>query len=226
MARESASSQGKPRSDRVRLRRFHKRGKYDRESLNRILDAIPVCSVGYVFDGQPYVTPTLQWREGDHVYWHGSSASRMLRAVESAEVCLTVYALDGFVMARSGFHHSTNYRSAMLLGTAHKVEDLADKEARMREMVEGLFPGRWDGLRAVSKKELQSTTVMGMPIDEASAKIRTGPPADDEEDYQLPIWGGVIPVRMVVDEPVPDPRNLQEVNPPQHVLDFRLDPKD
>lgn len=225
MARSTPSAQ-KPRSDRVRARRLHKRAKYDRESIDRILDAMPVCSVGYVFDGQPYVTPTLQWREGDHVYWHGSSASRMLRAVDSAKVCLTVYALDGFVVARSGFHHSTNYRSAMLLGTARKVERLEDKEARMREMVEGLFPGRWDVLRAVTKKELKATTVMGMSIDEASAKIRTGQPIDDQEDYQLPIWAGVIPVRMTVGKPVADPRNCEGVSVPRHVRDFRLDEGD
>ncbi len=211
-----------PPSERVRLRRRRNRGGYDATTIYPILDAMPMCSVGYVFDGQPYVTPTLQWREGDHIYWHGSSASRMLRAVETAEVCLTVAILDGFVMARSGFHHSTNYRSVMMLGTASKVANSDDKEARLKSLVEGLFPGRWDLLRPPTAKEMRATTVMTMPIDEASSKIRSGPPDDAKEDYALPIWGGVIPVRMEVAEPVPDPRNLSGLGPPDHILDFRL----
>ena len=209
-------------TDRVRLRRLHHRGRYDRGTIHSILDEMPMCSVGYVFKAQPYVAPTLQWREGDHVYWHGSSASRMLRNVEEAEVCLTVAITDGFVMARSGFHHSTNYRSAMLFGIAHKVADPSDKEARLRAMVEGLFPGRWDTLRPATEKELKATTVMSLAIDEASAKIRSGPPVDDEEDYALPIWAGVIPVRMEVGAPVPDPRNMDGVAPPDHILNFKL----
>ena len=211
-----------PASDRVRLRRRHDRGGYDATTIYPILDAMPLCSVGYVFDGQPYVTPTLQWREGDRVYWHGSSASRMLRAVDEAQVCVTVAILDGFVLARSGFHHSINYRSAMLLGTARKVSDPDEKAARLKIFVDGAFPGRWDMLRPATDQEIKATTVMSMSIGEASSKIRTGPPGDDEEDYALPIWAGVIPVRMSVSNPVPDPRNIEGVEPPGHVLDFRL----
>ncbi len=211
-----------PPGNRVRLRRRRDRGGYDASTIYPILDATPMCSVGYVFDGQPYVTPTLQWREGDRIYWHGSSASRMLRTVESAEVCLTVAILDGFVMARSGFNHSTNYRSVMMLGTARKVTGREEKEARLKTFVEGLFPGRWDLLRPPTSKEMRATMVMTMPIDEASSKIRSGPPGDDEADYALPVWGGVIPVRMAVLEPVPDPRNPGGVGPPDHVLGFRL----
>ena len=211
------------RSDRVRLRRRRDRGGYDATTIYPILDAMPMCSVGYVFEGHPYVTPTLQWREGDHIYWHGSSASRMLRAVETAEVCLTVAILDGFVMARSGFNHSTNYRSVMMLGTARKVADGDEKEARLKTFVDKLFPGRWHLLRPPTAKEIRATTVMTMPISEASSKIRSGPPGDNEEDYALPIWGGVIPVCMTVHEPVPDPRNLAGVSAPDHVLNFRLD---
>lgn len=222
MANATGSST-RPPSGRVRLRRNWQRGEYDRESIDAILDAMPACSVGYVFDGQPYVTSTMQWREKDHVYWHGSSASRMLRAVDSAAVCLTVSILDGFVLARSGFNHSTNYRSAMLLGTAQRVVKAVDKEARLREMVEGLFPGRWDMLRPATAKEVKATTVMGMRIDEASAKIRAGPPMDDEEDANLPVWAGIIPVEMSVREPLADPRCPEGVAPPRHVLDFRLD---
>ena len=211
-----------PPSDRVRLRRRRDRGGYDATTIYPILDSMPMCSVGYVFDGQPYVTPTLQWREGAHIYWHGSSASRMLGAVETAEVCLTVAILDGFVMARSGFNHSTNYRSVMMLGTARKVANHEEKEARLKTFVDRLFPGRWDLLRPPTAKEMRATTVMTMPIAEASSKIRSGPPGDNEADYALPIWGGVIPVRMEVLEPVPDPRNLKDAVPPDHVLDFRL----
>ena len=211
-----------PASDRVRLRRRPDRGGYDAAAIHPILDAMPLCSVGYVFDGQPYVTPTLQWREGGHVFWHGSSASRMLRAVEEAEVCLTVAILDGFVLARSGFHHSINYRSAMLLGTARRVSDPAEKEARLRNFVDGLTPGRWDMLRPATGQEMKATTVMTMPIDEASSKIRTGPPGDDEEDYALPIWAGVIPVRTEILPPEPDPRNIEGVEPPDHAVNFRL----
>ncbi len=211
-----------PSTDRVRLRRQHGRGAYDKTTIHTILDAMPMCSVGYVFDGRAYVTPTFQWREGDHVYWHGSSASRMLRAVEAAEVCLTVAVLDGLVVARSGFHHSVNYRSAMLLGNARQVVDRDDKEARLKTFVDGLFPERWDALRPATAQELRATVVMTMPIDEASAKIRTGPPVDDEEDYVLPIWAGVIPVRLQVLDPVPDPRNIAGIEPPDHVVSRRL----
>ena len=191
-------------------------------SVHAILDASPMCSVGYVFDGQPYVTPTLQWREGDHVYWHGSSASRMLRQSNQADVCLSVSILDGFVMARSGMHHSANYRSVMLVGVARKVEDAGEKEARLRTFVDGLFPGRWDLLRPATEQELKATTILSMPIDEACAKVRTGQPVDDDEDYELPIWAGVIPVRTHTLAPEPDPRNLDGLAAPDHVTGFRF----
>ena len=161
-----------------------------RRQSTRILDAMPICSVGYVFNGQPYVTPTLQWREGEHMYWHGSSASRMLETVDEADVCVTVTLIDGFVMARSAFHHSANYRSVMALGRARKVTDRDEKEARLKVFVDGLFPGRWDILRPMNPQEFKATTVLSLPLSEASAKIRTGGPKDDEEDYALPIWAG------------------------------------
>ena len=209
-------------SARVRLRRLYGRGRYDAATIYAILDAMPMCSVGYVFDGHPYVTATLQWREDERVYWHGSSASQMLRAVDQAKVCVNVSILDGFVMARSGFHHSTNYRSVMLFGTATKVADPDEKEARLKAFVEMQFPGRWGILRPPSAQELKATTVMSLPIREASAKIRTGPPIDDEEDYALPIWAGVIPVKVEVLPPEPDPRNLEGVAAPDHVRAFRF----
>ena len=180
------------------MKRLPKRGHYDRATIHAILDAGFVCHVGYAIGGQPYVTPTAYWREGDAVYWHGSSASRMLRTLETgADCCLTVTHLDGLVLARSAFRHSLNYRSVMLFGKPRKVEDAADKLAKLEAFVERLYPGRWRELRPVSAKELKLTTVLGMDIDEASAKLRTGGPVDDEPDYALPIWAGVIPVHSV-----------------------------
>lgn len=210
-------------SDRVRVKRVHERGHYDRDTIAAILDAMPLAHVGYVFKDQPYVTPTLQWREDDRVYWHGSSASRMLEASEGADVCLTVTIMDGFVMARSAFHHSANYRSVMILGRGEKVSDPAEKEARLRTFVDGLFPGRWDMLRPMTRQEAKATTVLSMPITEASAKVRTGMPKDDEEDYALPIWAGVLPFRAEVLPPLSDPRNLVGVSAPEHVTAYRLD---
>jgi nitroimidazol reductase NimA-like FMN-containing flavoprotein (pyridoxamine 5'-phosphate oxidase superfamily) len=183
---------------------------------------MPICSVGYVFEGAPFVTPTLQWREGSRVYWHGSSASRMLRACEEAQVCLTVSIIDGFVMARSAFNHSCNYRSLMVFGTAQKVTDADEKVARLKAFTEGLWPGRWDMLRPLTKKEIKATTVLSMALDESSAKIRSGPPGDDEEDYALPVWAGVIPVKQQVMAPIDDPRLLPGLKAPSHITDFKI----
>jgi nitroimidazol reductase NimA-like FMN-containing flavoprotein (pyridoxamine 5'-phosphate oxidase superfamily) len=204
-------------SERVRVKRLHERGAYDRQTVNGILDAWPVCHVGYVFNDTPYVTPTLQWREKEEVFWHGSSASRMLESCEEADVCLTVTIVDGFVLARSAFHHSANYRSVMVMGKARKVTDPDEKRMRLANFVNGLFPDRWDLLRPITAQELKATTVLALPLTEASAKIRTGPPKDDDEDYDLPIWAGVVPVRMQVLEPIDDPRNRAGVEPPDHV---------
>jgi nitroimidazol reductase NimA-like FMN-containing flavoprotein (pyridoxamine 5'-phosphate oxidase superfamily) len=199
-------------SARSKVKRLPKRGHYDRATVHAILDAGFICHVGYAIGGQPYVTPTAYWREGDAVYWHGSSASRMLRALETgADCCLTVTHVDGLVLARSAFHHSLNYRSVMLFGKPYKVKGAADKLAQLEAFVERLYPGRWRELRAVNATELKVTTVLGMHIDEASAKLRTGGPADDEEDYALPIWAGVIPVRSVTLTAVRDERLLKGV---------------
>ena len=209
-------------SERTRVKRLNKRAKYDAETVHAILDATPICNVGYAFNGAPYVTPTLQWREGDRVYWHGSSASRMLEACEEAQACLTVSLIDGFVMARSAFNHSCNYRSVMIFGTAVKVTTPVEKEMRLRTFTEGLWPGRWDMLRPVTAQEIKATTVLSMPLDEASAKVRVGPPGDDEEDYALPIWAGVIPVRQQVIALVDDSRLIAGIKPPQHVREFKF----
>jgi uncharacterized protein len=204
-------------SPRVRVRRLHERGRYDAETINGILDSMPICHVGYVFEGTPYVTPTMQWREEGHIYWHGSSASRMLEAVDGAEVCVTVTIVDGLVLARSAFHHSANYRSVMVKGYAHKIIDKNEKEARLRSFVERMYPGRWEMLRPMNGQEFKATTVLSLPLNEASAKVRTGGPKDDEEDYALPIWAGVIPLKLEVFPPIEDDRNLAGLDPPAHV---------
>lgn len=207
-------------SERTRLKRLHERGKFDAPSVHAVLDTMPLCHVGYQIDGAPVVTPTMQWREGDHVYWHGSSASRFLRAAKATQVCLTVTMWDGMVMARSGFHHSANYRSCMVFGEAEIVQDPVDKTARLKAMFDVWFPGRWELLRAINDQELKATTVLRLPLNEASVKIRTGPPSDDEEDYELPIWAGVVPLTITTGKPVDDPRNQEGLAVPDHALNF------
>ena len=184
-------------TDRSKVKRLRERGHYDKATLYAILDSGFLCHVGYAIGGQPYVTPTCYWREGDAVYWHGSSASRMLRHLgKGTDCCLAVTHVDALVLARSGFHHSIDYRSAMLFGKAHKVEDPAEKLARMEAFVERMVPGRWRSLRAPHRQEIKATTLLGMQIEEASAKIRAAGVVDDAEDYALPIWAGVVPVSM------------------------------
>jgi len=208
-------------TERTRVRRRPQRGHYDRTTIDAILDAGFVCHVGYTLDGAPVVTPTAYWRSGDHVYWHGSRASRMLSSAAGQPVCLTVTHVDGLVLARSAFHHSLNYRSVMLFGVAEAVEG-PDKLAALRDFVEGLYPGRWETLRPVMEKELKVTTVLRVAIEEASAKVRTGPPVDDEPDYALPVWAGVIPLRMVAGAPEPDPRLAPGIPAPENPLSARL----
>ena len=209
-------------TERTRVKRMRERAAYDEATVHAILDAQPLCSVGYVFNGTPYVTPTLQWREGNHIYWHGSSASRMLETCEQAEVCVTVTILDGMVMARSAFNHSSNYRSVMAFGTAFKVNDPAAKEAHLKAFTDALFPGRWNILRPVTTKELKATMMLGLELKEVSAKVRNGPPGDNEEDYALPIWAGVIPVHSQTMAPIDDPRVIAGLEPPSHVTGFKI----
>jgi nitroimidazol reductase NimA-like FMN-containing flavoprotein (pyridoxamine 5'-phosphate oxidase superfamily) len=210
------------KTDRSRLRRAHEKGSYDRDSLDAVLDAMPMCHIGYQIDGKPSVLPTLQWREGGHIYWHGSSASRALRAMEGADVCMTVTLLDGYVLARSAFHHSVNHRSAMIFGVAEKVTDMAVKKAHLRTMVDMIFPGRWDSLRPMQDQEVKATTVLRMPITEGAAKLRTGPPVDDDDDYALPIWAGVVPMSLQLHAPEPDPANKQGLVMPDHLSRIRI----
>jgi nitroimidazol reductase NimA-like FMN-containing flavoprotein (pyridoxamine 5'-phosphate oxidase superfamily) len=209
-------------SDRTRVRRLAKRAHYDEATVHAILDAGLLCHVGYVIDGQPYVTPTAHWRDGGYVYWHGSSASRMLRAqLAGIDVCLTVSLLDGLVLARSGFHHSMNYRSVMALGQAELVDDPAAKLSALKHFVDKLVPGRWEEIREPSVQELKGTTILRLRLDEASAKVRTGPPVDDEEDYALPVWAGVLPLSLQAGTPLADDRLAPEIAVPEAVANFR-----
>jgi len=200
---------------RTQVRRMPKRGHYDQATVHAILDAGAIAHVGYVIDGQPFVTPTAYWRKGERLYWHGSSASRMLRTIDAGSpVCVTVAHIDGFVLARSAFHHSVNYRSVMAFGTAHKLTDEAEVMEALRDFTERLYPGRWDTLRPVQPQELKATTVLAMDLTECVAKVRTGMPIDDDDDYALPIWAGVLPVQTTVLGPVSDPKNLPGLDAP------------
>ena len=191
-------------TDRVRLRRKPERGHYDRTTIDAIIDGAIVGHVGYVEEGQPYVIPTAIWRQGDRLYWHGSAASRMLRATAGARVCITVSRIDALVLARSGFDHSVDYHSAVILGTAHLVHDEAEKLAALEALVERLYPGRWATLRPARPKELKATTVLWTELTEASAKIRDIGAHDEPGDETWPTWAGTIPLSTVVGEPIPD----------------------
>jgi nitroimidazol reductase NimA-like FMN-containing flavoprotein (pyridoxamine 5'-phosphate oxidase superfamily) len=208
---------------RTRLRRRPNRGHYDRDTVHAILDAGFLAHVGYVIDGQPYVTPTSYWRHGETLYWHGSSASRMLRAVGGGiSVCLTVAHLDGLVLARSGFNHSINYRSVMVFGEAELVAGAKAKLDALEHFMEWLYPGRWAELRAPTAQELKATTVLRMPLAEAVAKVRQGPPLDDEGDLDAPVWAGVVPVATAAGTPIGDGANASATRLPAYLGNFRF----
>ncbi|MBL4614921.1 MAG: pyridoxamine 5'-phosphate oxidase family protein [Magnetovibrio sp.] len=209
-------------TDRTRLRRSHERGHFDRKTIYAILDAMPMCHVGLIQNDKPIVIPTIQWREGDHVYWHGSNASRSLKTSENADVCLTVSLLDGMVMARSAMHHSVNFRSVMIFGRPTMITDPAQKAQKLDALIEALYPGRVELLRPMSEQEVKATAILSMPIEEASAKIRSGGPVDDDEDYALPIWAGVLPIQHTVGAPQADPRNLPTAKMPDTINDFKI----
>ena len=212
-----------PVTPRNRVKRLHERGSYDRAAVYAILDAAMLCHVAYVIDGQPYATPTLFWRKGDTLYWHGSSASRMLRHLKAGTpACLTVAHLDGLVLARSGFNHSANYRSAMCFGTARLVEDPEEKIGALRDVVDRFYPGRSALLRPITQQEVKATTVIAMPIDDAAAKVRAKGVGDDEEDFDLPIWAGVIPVTTVLGAAETCPRLVDGVVKPETLSIFPM----
>ena len=192
-------------SERTRVVREPQRGVYDRETVYKILDEGLVCHVGFSLEGQPFVIPTLFARVGDAIYFHGSAASRMLRGVsEGANVCVTVTLTDGIVLARSVFNHSMNYRSVVALGKATLVEEPQEKLEALRAFTEKILPGRWDDARQPNEKELKATSILRLPLTEASAKVRVGPPEDDAPDYALPVWAGVIPLGVVAGAPIRD----------------------
>jgi uncharacterized protein len=205
------ASRAKAPSPRTRVRRLPARADYERETIAAILDEALVAHVGFSVDGEPYVIPTLHARVGDNVYFHGSSASRTVRALAArTPVCLTVTLLDGLVLARSAVHHSVNYRSVVVLGQAKPIAEPEAKMAAIEAFTERLIPGRWQEVRPPSAKELQAIQVLTLPLDEASAKLRTGPPVDDEEDYALDTWAGVVPLETRARTPIPDARLAED----------------
>jgi uncharacterized protein len=205
-------------TDRTRVRRVPARGEYERETIDAILDEALISHVGFVHDGAPVVIPTLHARLGDRLYLHGSAASRMLGTLErGAPACVTVTLVDGLVLARSAFHHSVNYRSVVVFGEASAVEPEEERLKALELFTEKLVPGRWADVRPPSRQELNGTKVLTLSLDEASAKVRTGPPVDDEEDYELPVWAGVLPLGTAVASPQPDPRLDPAIETPGYV---------
>lgn len=200
-------------TERTQVRRLPRRGVYDKAQVHAILDAGFICHIGFTVDGQTYVIPTGYGREGDRVFIHGSPASRALRSHDGIDLCFTVTLVDGFVLARSAFHHSMNYRSVIALGHAKFVSDLQEKAEALRVITNHIVPGRWEETRATTEKELKSTSVLALELEEVSAKVRTGGPIDDEEDYALPIWAGVVPLRSVPSAPIPDERIVPGLTP-------------
>jgi uncharacterized protein len=210
-----------PLTERTRVVREPHRGSFDRETIYKILDEGFVCHVGFSMDGQPYVIPTMFARVGDAIYFHGSAASRMLRGVSSGlAVCVTVTLIDGLVLARSVFNHSMNYRSVVALGSATLVDTAEEKLAALRAFTEKILPGRWNDARQPSEKELKATSILRLPLSEVSAKMRTGAVEDDAEDYALPVWAGVLPLRLAADEAVRDARCEPALVVPESVAAF------
>jgi hypothetical protein len=203
---------------RTEPRRIPDRGSRDGEAINQILDAGFLACIGFCVDGQPFVIPTLYGRDEEKLYLHGSAASRMLRELETGiPACVTVTLLDGLVLARSAFDHSMNYRSVVAFGTARRIADPGQKIKSLRIISEHLIAGRWEDVREPSEKELKATTVLEFSIEEASSKVRSGPPLDDESDYGLPVWAGVLPLEMKSQPPIPDDRLVKGVALPDYV---------
>jgi len=204
-------------TERTRLRRHAERARTERADLYAVLDAGMICHLGVIMDGSPVVLPTAYGRIGDTLYLHGSSANRSLAAADGHEVCVTVTHLDGLVCARAVFSHSVNYRCAVVFGTARMVTDEAERLAGLRAVTEQLIPGRWDAVRAPSRKELAATSVLALPLDEASVKVRTGPPSDEPEDVAGPAWAGVVPTSLSFGAPKPDPGLRPGIVTPEHI---------
>lgn len=203
------------------MKRLPARGAYDRETIYPILDEAFICHVGFAIDGQPYVIPTGFARIGDDLYIHGSSVSRMLRnIVKGIDICVTVTLLDGLVLARSAFHHSMNYRSVVILGKAELVEDPDEKNKALEVFTEHVIPGRWAEVRWPTELELKATSVLKLPIEEASAKVRTGDPKDDEVDYEMNVWAGVLPLAVTPGKAIADERLIKDIPEPEYVRSY------
>lgn len=216
-------------TQRTTIHRMPKRAAYDRAVVEAILDEGLYCHLGFTVDDQPYVIPTIHARVDDRLYVHGSNASRMLRSLKTGvPMCVTVTILDGLVFARSAFHHSVNYRSVVVLGVALEVTDPQEKYDALKAVVEHVAPNRWDDVRRPTEQELKATSVLRLPLEEVSAKIRTGPPLDDEEDYLLPCWAGELPLRLTPQVPLPDPRLPSETSVPSYIRAYQrqLHPKE
>jgi len=210
-----------PKTDRTTLKRLPKRGYYEHETIHAILDEGFICHVGFVFEGRPVVIPTGYARADEKLYIHGSQASRMLRTLsEGIDVCVTVTLVDGLVLARSAFHHSINYRSVVVFGRATRIDDPVEKNSALLAFSEQVIRGRWKDVREPTDNELRQTTVLCLPLTEASAKVRTGPPIDDEEDYALPVWAGVLPLQIVPGEAIKDPRLPEGIEVPVYVANY------
>ncbi len=207
-----------------RVRRLPKRGHYDRATIDPIVDAALICHVGFVQDGQPFVIPTLHARDGETILLHGASTSRMVQHLASGELaCLTITNIDGIVLARSVFHHSINYRSAVLFGRAEVIESPEEKQEALARFTERLLPGRWEDARPPNAQELKATGVLRFTIESASAKIRTGPPGDDPEDQDLPVWAGILPLHTRFGTPLPDPQQPADRPLPDYLRDYLQD---
>src|SRR5512132_1606786 len=216
-----ANARAAPPSERTRVRRLPERGVYERDAIDAILDEALICHLAYVQDGEPRVIPTIHARVGDTLYVHGSNASRTLRSTKGAPVAAEVTLLDGLVLARSAFHHSMNYRSVVVYGRAREVTDPREKFEAQRALVEHVVRGRSADARLPNDRELNQTTILAIPMDEASAKVRTGPPKDENEDLELPVWAGVLPFTTVPGEPEPDPLLPAGTDPPSYLTDYR-----
>lgn len=210
-----------PETERTTLKRLPKRGVYDRELVYGILDEGFICHVSFVVEGQPFVIPTGYARVDDQLYIHGSQVSRMLRTLSKGiDACVGVTLVDGLVLARSAFHHSVNYRSVVIFGRAAMVDEKAAKLAALFAFSEHVIPGRWNDVREPTEQELKATTVLSLPLVEVSAKVRSGPPIDDDEDYALDVWAGVLPLRISAEAPVNDPRLADSIKPPAYTLQY------
>ena len=213
-----------PQTERTTLKRLPKRGVYDRQLVYGILDEGFICHVGFAVEGQPFVIPTGYARVDEQLFIHGSQVSRMLRTLSSGiDVCVAVTLVDGLVLARSAFHHSINYRSVVMFGRATIVDDREAKLAALFAFSEQVIPGRWNDVREPTEQELRATTVLSLPLVEVSAKVRTGPPIDDDEDYALNVWAGVLPLKIEAGAPISDPRLPETITPPSYTLKYSRD---